>query len=89
MYERSYGTKYQEFHTDANGERVYRSAAEIAKAIRADIKAAVKAGELPKARYSVKSDSYTGGSSVDVTIGEAALHHVGHQAPSSLPRSDP
>lgn len=42
--------------------------AEIAKMIRSDIKALVKAGELPAAAYSVRTRSYSGGSSIDVTI---------------------
>lgn len=44
------------------------SRVEIAKLIRADIKAAVKAGLLPKAKYSVTCESYSGGGSIDVSI---------------------
>jgi hypothetical protein len=40
--------------------------AEIAKAIREEIKEAVKAGALPKAKYSVKTDRYSMGSSITV-----------------------
>ncbi len=57
-YERSYGKKY-----DSNlGTR------EIAAKVREDIKAAVKAGELPKAKYSVRMQRFSGGSSIDVRI---------------------
>ncbi len=40
--------------------------AEIAKAIREEIKVAVKSGGLPKAKYSVKTDRYSMGSSITV-----------------------
>jgi hypothetical protein len=40
--------------------------AQIAKAIREEIKAAVKSGALPKAKYSVKTDRYSMGSSITV-----------------------
>lgn len=56
----SYGTKYAATK-DLN--RV-----EIAKLIRADIKAAVANGSLPKASYSVKTESYAGGGSINVRI---------------------
>jgi hypothetical protein len=39
---------------------------DIAKRIREDIKAAVKARELPKAKYSVRTDKYSMGSSITV-----------------------
>ena len=60
MYDRSYGSKY-------DGSL---STTEIAKRIRADIKAAVAAGELPgkPVSYSVRSAYFSGGSSIDVTI---------------------
>lgn len=60
MYERSYGSKYQE-------SRGF-SEAQVAAAIRADIKAAVKAGNLPGApvKYSVRKRSYAGGFSIDI-----------------------
>lgn len=59
MYERSYGDKYDRS----------LSTTEIAKRIRADIKAAVEAGELPgkPVTYSVISRYFSGGSSIDVT----------------------
>jgi hypothetical protein len=44
---------------------------EIAKLIRADIKAGVTAGTLPKAKYSVVSDSYSGGYSIRIRISGA------------------
>lgn len=45
------------------------SRVEIAKLIRADIKAAVASGALPAAKYRVWTESYSGGSSIDVEIG--------------------
>lgn len=45
---------------------------EIAKLIRADIKAAVKAGALPAAKYSVVCQSYSGGGSINVRIADVA-----------------
>ncbi len=60
MYERSYGYRYDE----ASG-----TAADIAKRIRADIKQAVEEGLLPNRwRYSVRSDSFSGGQSIDITV---------------------
>jgi hypothetical protein len=44
--------------------------AEIASRIREDIKGAVKRGALPKAKYSVRIDRYSMGSSVDVVASE-------------------
>lgn len=59
MYERVYGEKSQ---------RGWRKAADIAKLIRADIKAAIAAGELPGSakNYSVRSRSYAGGQAIDL-----------------------
>jgi len=66
MYERSYGYRYAEL-----GD--HPSAAEIAKAIRADIKQAVSEGLLPaRWSYSVRSDSFSGGKSVDVRVQDCA-----------------
>jgi hypothetical protein len=61
MYERSYGPKYE-----ALGG--YASAAEIAKRMRADIKAEIEAGNLPgsMSNYSVRVDNYSGGRSIDI-----------------------
>lgn len=55
-----YGSKYAE----TEGLRT----AEIAKRIRADIKAAVAEGRLPRAKYSVVTDVYSMGSSINVRI---------------------
>jgi hypothetical protein len=41
---------------------------DIAKRIRTDIKAAIQSGELPKAKYSVRTNYFSGGSSIDVRI---------------------
>lgn len=66
MYERSYGYKYN----DPVGTG---SAADIAKAIRADIAQAVKEGLLPaRWSYSVRSDTFSGGCSIDVTVKNCA-----------------
>lgn len=47
----------------------YRPAAEVAKLIRAELKAAQKAGELPtEIKFSVTSDYFSGGQSVSVEI---------------------
>lgn len=61
MYERSYGPKYNIPHK-------YASAAEIAKHIRADIKAAIKVGSLPGAprNYRVQSKTFSGGQSINI-----------------------
>ena len=65
MYERSYGHKY----ADQRG----KSTAEIARMIRADIKQAVGEGLLPERwTYSVRSDNFTGGSSIDVEVRDCA-----------------
>ncbi|MCR4330240.1 MAG: hypothetical protein NUV65_06885 [Candidatus Roizmanbacteria bacterium] len=46
------------------------STTEEAKLIRADIKEAVKTGLLPKAKYSVRTKYFSGGSSIDVRISD-------------------
>ena len=47
----------------------WRSATDIAKLIRADVKAAVKAGTLPATlKYSVRSDSFAGGQAVRIGV---------------------
>ena len=62
MYERSYGYRYAEL-----GD--HPSATDIAKAMRADIKQAVSEGLLPAGwSYSVRSDTFAGGCSVDVEV---------------------
>ena len=55
-----YGTKYQEGLTGAA----------ISATIRQDIKAAVSAGELPRAKYSVRLRSYSGGRSIDIVVSD-------------------
>ena len=62
MYETTYGTKYE---ATKGLSRV-----EIAKLIRADIKAAVKAGTLPAAKYSVTCQSYAGGGSINIKVAD-------------------
>jgi hypothetical protein len=57
-YAIAYGSKYE------SGLDV----AEIAKRIRSEIKAGVKAGELPNAKYSVTISRYSGGQSLNVSI---------------------
>lgn len=61
-YERSYGYRYD--------EQRGLTTAEIAKKIRADIKQAVKFGLLPGApvKYSVRTRTYSGGASIDITV---------------------
>ncbi|MDQ6892222.1 MAG: hypothetical protein M3167_06030 [Acidobacteriota bacterium] len=59
MYERSYGAKYDKSI----------STTEIAKRFRADVKAALAAGELPKGlKVSIRTSYFSGGSSIDVRI---------------------
>lgn len=64
MYERSYGAKY-------DGSL---STVEIAKLVRADIKAAVADGTLPRRgphadiKYSVRTEKFAGGSAINVSI---------------------
>ena len=61
MYERKF--------TGRNCPTGYVTAADIAKLMRADIKAAIKAGTLPGTarNYSVKIDNFSGGRSIDIT----------------------
>lgn len=47
---------------------------DIAKAIRAEIKELVKAGELPAGKYSVKTSRYSGGQSLSITVKAIALN---------------
>ena len=61
-YERRYGYRH-------GNVAQYASAAEIAKAIRADIKTARAEGLLPNDwKYSVRSSNFSGGCSIDVTV---------------------
>lgn len=65
MYERSYGYRYEE------GEKL--STPEIAKLIRKEIKTAIGEGLLPaRWKYSVRSESFSGGSSIDVRVKDCA-----------------
>lgn len=62
MYERSYGYRYAEL-----GE--HPTAADISRTIKQDIKQAVAEGLLPSRwTYSVRSDTFSGGCSVDVRV---------------------
>lgn len=45
--------------------------ADIAKLVRGDIKAAIKAGELPAIKTSVRTRTFSGGSAIDVYVTEA------------------
>lgn len=45
-----------------------RNVADIAKDVRQDIKAAVKAGQLPKGKYSVRIERFAGGRAIDITV---------------------
>lgn len=66
MYERSYGYLYESL-----GERP--DVADIAKAIRADIKQAQKEGLLPtRWKYSVRSRRYSGGCAIDLDVRDCA-----------------
>lgn len=55
----------------------YRSTTDTAKLIRADIKAAVKAGDLPgTVRYSVRTAYFSGGSSIHISVKDAIVRRV-------------
>lgn len=62
QYERVFGAKYDE----------KLSTTEIAALVRGEIKAAVKSGKLPAAKYSVRTSYYSGGSSIRVQISDLA-----------------
>lgn len=65
MYERSYGYRYEE------GGKLDTAA--IAKLIRRDIKTAIFEGLLPcRWSYSVKTDRFAGGSSIDIRVKDCA-----------------
>jgi hypothetical protein len=57
MDPRSYGSKY-------DGKL---STTEIAARVRAEVKAAVKSGELPKGKYSIRTEYYSMGSSITIS----------------------
>ena len=63
MTETVYGSKYK------SG----RDVKEIAKLVRTDIRAAVAAGELPKAKYAVNISRFAGGCSLRVSVNEIAV----------------
>lgn len=65
MYEIAYGSKYHE-----SNQGVYMPTAEIAKLIRADIKAAINDGKLPGkvSNYSVRSENFSGGRAIRVLV---------------------
>lgn len=66
MYERSYGYRYAEL-----GE--HPTTATIARAMRADIKQAKAEGLLPAHWfYSVRSETFAGGSAVEITVKRCA-----------------
>lgn len=66
MYEKSFGYLYEQL-----GE--YPRTADIARAIRADIKQAKAEGLLPEHwSYSVRSSNFAGGCAVDVTVKSCA-----------------
>ena len=62
MYEKSYGKKYDD-NLDIK---------DIAKKIRADIKAEIASGGLPKGKYSVTIKRYSGGQSMSITMSDLA-----------------
>jgi hypothetical protein len=64
-YDRVYGAKYNDLLSSDGG---WVDVKDIAKAIRADIKAAVKSGDIPAVKYSVRIDRFSGGQSINVTI---------------------
>ncbi len=67
-YERSYGNKY-DVPDKVFGKR-YTDTSDIAKLVRADIKTAIKDGEIPGTMrdYSVRTEKYAGGSSITVYL---------------------
>jgi hypothetical protein len=66
MYERTYGNKVEETRS--------LNTTEIAKRFRQDVKAAKKAGKLPKTlKLSVRTSYFSMGSSIDVTIKHAGV----------------
>lgn len=65
----SYGPRYQ------SG----LSTVEIAKLVRLDIKQAIKERQLPKGSYSVRTRSFAGGSSIDITIKDITIQVMNPQ----------
>ena len=68
-YERVYGEKYDHNLTTT----------EIAKLVRNEITAEVKAGRLPKGKYSVRSEYFAGGSVIDARISNLDVKAVYNQ----------
>lgn len=62
-YTVAYGNKYEETKN--------LDIKEVAKLVRRDIRAAIKKGDLPKIKVSVKISRYSGGQSLDATVKEA------------------
>lgn len=61
MRETVYGARYEETRS--------MSTTDVAKSFRADVKAAIKAGDLPKGlKLSIRTKYYSGGSSISVDI---------------------
>jgi hypothetical protein len=63
MYQRVYGSKYDNTLTTT----------QIAKLIRADIRQAIKSGDIPKIKASVRTRYFAGGSSIDIAIKETSF----------------
>lgn len=62
------GQGYYRYSVGDRSVRGFRKASDVAKLIRADIKAAVAVGWLPdNLTFSVTTDSYSGGQSIDIT----------------------
>ena len=67
----------------------YRDAALIAKDIRADIKAAKAAGEIPAdVKVSVRCEKYSGGQSVRVTLSGWAAGDIWDEERRVMPRAE-
>ncbi len=81
VYEKTYGSKYA---ATKGLNRV-----ELAKLIRLDIKAAIKAGELPKGTYGVTCESYAGGGSINVKIKSFEVTSLYNPEHLALEVSDP
>jgi hypothetical protein len=83
---RAYGPRYRDLGR-------YPSAAEIAKAIRADVKAAQKAGDLPAGiTVSVRARNFAGGCAVDLSVtaglDDAFLYGPGPREPFTRAYTD-
>lgn len=65
-YSIQYGSKYDET----------LDVAEIAKRVRADLKAFIKAGTIPKGKYSVTIERFSGGCSLRVRLSQLISPHL-------------